>query len=298
LDAKPLRPEDVTDVTGRVHRLLEDFDVVATMPYVALLSRSSGDTLRRNVVTALVATGGRLSSLDYVRKTYVSDAPTKVNEARAAYVRAYQAAKEYIADMRAGLRPRESGPSFGVLGAAIAMERLPASFFSAHLMYMLGHMYEGHAVSRLALEQIAWSYVASTLNDLTDVAQIRTTKAVSKLKRFAPQVGRLYGYLSTKTHIDFSSHGEFFGAESGRCFVVHAEVDWLTSAEVILALADVFGLVWESSQAKYLDDLQAVVLSSDGHIPRADRPFLQTASQCLEDIRNSLCQAEAQGSPT
>jgi hypothetical protein len=152
----------------KVHDLLEDFEVVATDQYTALIPRYFHiRTLSENVMSAVIAASYGLASIDYAKKRYyVSEEIDEGLEARSEklqYIKAYVSAKRYISGMihKFSNKEEQPPPSSGVFGASLVLERLQYSFFCAHLLYSLGHRYEGHSVSRLILEQIAWAHVAS-----------------------------------------------------------------------------------------------------------------------------------------
>ena len=108
------------------------------------------------------------------------------------------------------------------------------------------------------LEQIAWAYEAFSLEELDKVKRIVTTKALSKLTKLIPWCGRLYGFLSQKTHIDYENHIEFLRIENGKNVILHGQAAFYEYAQVILYLADLFGIVWEVSQFHYLKKTEAV----------------------------------------
>jgi hypothetical protein len=268
----------------RARELLEDFEVIATMQDMALVRRQHvSENLQLNVRAAVVASTLRLSSIDYARRRYLPSheiqEPSEEDSPRAAYTTAYCSAKAYMSHLTEKLRTTgRPDPSVGVFGASLVLERLASSFFCAHFLYRMGHKYEGHAVARLILEQIAWAYAAHQSDDLDFVEKIETTRSIGALKHFVPEAGRLYGFLSTKTHIDYSSHMEFLRVEDGKNVVLHAQPHYEEYAEVILLLADIFGLVWEVSQNAYLDDFEAI----DVHrLPKSDRAFLAVLKEHL-----------------
>lgn len=267
----------------RARELLEDFEVIATLQHMALIPRQPGsEHLRLNVRAAVVASTLRLSSVDYARRRYVSSHEIQEPDEkspRAAYTTAYRSAKAYMSRLTEKLQTSgRPDPSVGVFGASLVLERLAPSFFCAHFLYRMGHKYEGHAVARLILEQIAWAYAAHHSDDLAFLENIETTRSVGALKRFLPEAGRLYGFLSTKTHIDYSSHMEFLRIEDGKNVVLHAQPHYEEYAEVILRLADIFGLVWEASQSAYLDDFEAI---DANRCPKSDRAFLAVLKEHL-----------------
>jgi hypothetical protein len=272
----------------RARELLEDFEVIATMQDMALVPRQHiSENLRLNVRAAVIASTLRLSSIDYARRRYVPSHETQETSEespRAAYTTAYHSAKAYMSRLTEKLQTSgRLDPSVGAFGASLVLERLAPSFFCAHFLYRMGHKYEGHAVARLILEQIAWAYAAHQSDDLAYLENIETTRSVGALKRFVPEAGQLYGFLSTKTHIDYSSHMEFLRVEDGKNVVLHAQPHYEEYAEVILLLADIFGLVWEVSQNAYLDDFEAI--DADRR-PKSDRAFLAILKEHLFRISN------------
>lgn len=214
-------------VGERTRELLEDFDVVGTLQYLVLLPRGQYFRhLRENLRAAVVASTLHLQSLDYAKRRYceAKDDDEHLNPTVVAYIGAYSASKAYVTRLLGKVKTEGCpDPTLGVFGASLALERLPPSFFCAHFLYRMGHSYEGHAVSRLILEQVAWAYAAHALDDLEAIKKIDTTRALSRLKRFAPVAGEMYGFLSKKTHIDYSSHREFLQVEDGRNVVLHAQ---------------------------------------------------------------------------
>lgn len=288
-----------TRVGERARALLEDFDVIATIQDVVLVPGNPfGQTLKENVRAAMVAEAFRFSSIDYAKRRYCRSNPSNEDNSQEAeplraYIKAYRCAKAYIHRMLEKLDPKGlPDPELGVFGSSLVLERLTSSFFSAHLLYRLGHRYEGHAVSRLIVEQIAWAYAAYPLQDIRDIEEIETTRAVSQLKCFAPDAGRLYGFLSTKTHIDYRSHPEFLAVERDRNIILHAQPEFLEYAQVILQLADLFGLVWELSQRSYIKTPETIRAGPSGSLVRQDRPFLETMNNHLSKFKSAPSQTD------
>ncbi|PKN52307.1 MAG: hypothetical protein CVU55_07180 [Deltaproteobacteria bacterium HGW-Deltaproteobacteria-13] len=277
----------------RIRQLLEDFEVVGTGLEIAIIPRYRFEySLRDNIQAAIVASTMRLSSIDYAKKQYcktislVEDVGEDAVEAQ--YILAYKSAKKYIDELITRLSANDKPrPSKGVFGASLVLERLPYSFFSAHLLYELGHRYEGHAVSRLILEQIAWAHAAYTLDCIDDIKAIITTKVVSKLKKVIPLGGKLYGFLSKKTHLDYQSHPDFLRVDNSKNVILHTQFEFYEYAQIILHLADLFGIVWELSQFKYLEKTECIE-TIDGLLTiRKDRPFLKILKEHLNNIETA-----------
>ncbi len=271
----------------RARELLEDFDIIATVQEMALIPKHANSSLKSNVHAAVVASTLGLASVDYARRRYARHEDDDSNDESklTAYVGAYHAAKTYMSRLVANLcTDGKPDPTVGVFGASLVLERLAPSFFCTHFLYRMGHRYEGHAVARLILEQIAWAYAAHDLDDLSLIEKISTTRCITALKRLTPSAGILYGFLSEKTHIDYSSHMEFLRVENGQNVVLHAQPHFKEYGEVILRLADLFGIIWEISQAGYLETVETI----DVHrTPRADRPFLTNINEHMKRIEEA-----------
>lgn len=280
--------EDLFDLGHRIRDLLEDFELIGNMSLAALIPNQPWDTsLKNNIKAALAASTLRLKSLDYAKRTYCCDRPTEVSEDDCRkYIKAYKVAKTYMSTVVKRLESDgKELPSNGVFGASLALERLKASFFSAHLLFRLGNEYEGYAVSRMILEQIAWAYSAYSLTDVEEIQNIVTTKTITKLRKLVPEVGILYKFLNTKTHIDYASHGEFVKIENNKNYVVHGHGNFYDYVRVILYLADLFIIVWEISQFHYLSDVESVEIDNGTIKIIVSRPFDKVINDLLRDFK-------------
>lgn len=266
--------------SGRIEALVADLLTLQTR-FPALAS-DSDQALLEDVSAVLVAQRERLSSLDYARNKAREMHLQSEESPLHLYHETYLAAAAYMERMIARLDP--SGlpdPSPGVFRAALALERLPASLLSAHLLYELGHRFEGHAVSRLMLEQIAWALSVSLLDDPSKIQQVRGHSEMKRLTSLVPPAGRLYGSLSKLAHIYSSFHREFFVESEDGHRVIHAEMRTQEYAEHLLMLADVFGIVWEVTQADYLPGLETVVRTDNEFRIVVDRPFFKECNDII-----------------
>lgn len=279
------------DFTERLQHLLEDFDLLGTAHSIALIPRQrSCQAMRENVLAAIIASSTDLKSIDYVKKNYVKNMSSGIDSDNVdiEYIRAYKSAKRYISKLMSKLSGEGLPlPSNGVFGASVVLERLPSSFFSAHLLYRLGYRYEAHAVSRLILEQIAWAHAAYELENLDEIKKIETTKTISKLKKIIPKCGIIYGYLSKKTHIDYESHRDFLHVNNGENVVLHTQHQFYEYAQIILHLADLFGIVWELSQYKYLSEVEAIQKKDNIYSVNEYRPFAAIIKEHLDKVETA-----------
>ena len=290
-----------TSAAEKVHDLLEDHEVLSTNLYTAIIPRHFNvRTLSENVEAAVVASSYGLASIDYAKKRYCKSDPIDESledkSERIQYIKAYKSAKKHISSMISKFTDSDEDlplPSNGVFGASIVLERLMYSFFCAHLLYSLGHRYEGHAVSRLILEQIAWAHTACRFENVDDIKKIVTTKTISKLKKTHPVAGQLYGFLSKKIHIDYKSHFDFLHVKDGKNVINHTQNEFYEYAEIILYLADLYGIVWEISQHEYLTELESIGITNDGYSIREDRPFLIIINDHLSKIERAANRANS-----
>jgi hypothetical protein len=274
-----------------LRRLLENFELVGNRLAIALLRRPVvPPSLRENVHAAIVASTLGLSSLDYTKKRYsvpdVEPEPeTPDMKAYDLYIKSYAAAKEYVYRIISKLQPEGvPPPRDGVFGASLVLQRLPDSFFSAHILYLLGYRYEGHAVARLILEQIAWAYAAVKMIHIGGISRIVTTKAVSQLRKALPAAGKLYGYLSEKAHIDYSDHHDFLFMEKGRYKILRTQRNYGEYSSVLLSLADLFGIVYELSQFDYIPSPETLSRKDNRFDVDSHRPFLAQMKSLLQEF--------------
>jgi hypothetical protein len=289
-----------SDYSSYVHELLEDFEVLGQRKHMALICRDDDLVdLRANVLAASLTSYFGLKSVDSIKHQYadfLTADQDDISRPQHAYVDAYRCVKKYIWKMHHKLKTKGlPQPSLGVFGAGLVLDRLLYSFFCAHFLYRLGHRYEGHAISRLILEQIAWAYAAHNLDDVKDIAKIKTTQSITSLKCLYPEASHLYGFLSKKTHIDYTNHFEFLRIKNGKNAILHAQPEFEEYAQVLFTLGDVFGIVWELSQFDYIKKHEAIEINKKGVVSiRSDRPFLAEMRKHLEIIREFVSENSPQ----
>jgi hypothetical protein len=274
-----------------VRKLLEDFEVATAgqLGHLALIPNYPAGinvNLYENVQAAVLASLLDIRSIDYAKKKYYHARPktSKRNQsARSKYIAAYKSAKEQIEEEIAKVNGEPE--SLGIFGASIVLRRLVSSFFSAHLLYSLGHEYEAHAISRLILEQIAWAYTAYPFDDIRYIKRIAPTKAITGLQKVAPDSGRLYGFLSKKTHIDYDSHSEFIDIQGG--MILLSQDQYYDYANIILTLADLFCIIWEITQFDFMSGQEFVEKKGTAFVIKQNRPFLKIIRKHLNAMKKT-----------
>jgi hypothetical protein len=170
----------------------------------------------------------------------------------------------------------------GCYAASVALERLSGSFRAARLLYRLGLNYEGDAVSRQALEQIAWAYAVQPIDDLDQVAKVSSSRSITLLRRQVPLVGRFYGQLSGSAHLGLIEHHPLVTIEDGRPTITYAWNRARVSARVLLQLADLWVIVWEWVNRDYFVSLEAIAPTEELTVLDA-RPFKAVAENILRN---------------
>jgi len=263
------------------YEMIDDFIPVASMMHVVLIPRRArGTSLHINTQAAVAATGGRLSSLAYAKRAYVDESqitenhrPTAPDLLREVYASCLQHMDKAMNQLQAnGPRP----PTLGEFAGSVALERLRPSFKSAHLLYRIGHWIDADTVARLILEQIAWASAIPRIDAEDELRSIRSSRAVTGLSRLWPQAGRLYGELSEAAHLNLRQHHRFVGHLDHRTTITVRELALEHAVSVLLALSDMFVIVWEATQAPFLNgQFTAGSWFDDTYRVDSRRPFLQ-----------------------
>lgn len=263
---------------GMLLDTIEDFDMVATFGGAAVLypARYEHTNLPENLHAAVAATTLRLRSLDYAKSRYGQTRRRQPHKSsHDLYIDAYRLAKAHIGACSNAFEPNaELEVGFGTFAASIALQRLVTSVLGAHLLYRIGLNFEGDAVARHVLEQIAWAVAAAELDDEEQLRQLSPTRAVSKLKPLAPYAGPLYGRLSETTHASLTQHRRVVRSEGETLSVLLAWDRPAWSALTLLQLADLWVLAYEWTQQGHMKSFLALDRSA-GYAPLVDRPFLK-----------------------
>ncbi|GAA2074390.1 hypothetical protein GCM10009758_17050 [Microbacterium hatanonis] len=251
-------------------------------------SRDPDGDLNEDLRAVALATTLGMKSLDKARKQFASLPGAVEHPPRAAYIQAYKRAMSHVESCRRSLQTNEHAPlTEGMFAGSVAMERLIHTMFSAHVLYQLRLRIEADAVARVALEQIAWSVAVAPLDDFESVAKVQPQRSMSAMKSLVtqPSAGRLYSYLSSSAHAGIGQHLAVFDVDDdGRGLIRHGVTDWAGSAQVVMSIADLWVVAYESVQHDHLSRLTSV---TGGPPFTADpkRPFLTEMIDTINEIR-------------
>lgn len=103
-----------------------------------------------------------------------------------------------------------SEPRSGQVYAANVLIRMRSTFHAVNQLILGGLALEAESIVRQGLEQCAWAFAVTKLDDLEEIDDTSPTKSVSLLKFYFPGAGRIYGKLSESVHASLSSQERFF----------------------------------------------------------------------------------------
>ncbi len=103
----------------------------------------------------------------------------------------------------------------GLFAAEMALIRLKPTFLATIFLIMQGYAFETAALCRLILEQYGFAYTVFTINDTEKILQTKVTKTISNLKKLLPYSGKLYGELSSQSHLDPKDTRHYIGIKNG-----------------------------------------------------------------------------------
>lgn len=247
-ESGPSLPEKFIEFPYSVSKLLDDFVAVSDFQFMLLLPSGVPAELKQNLIAAAKAHSLGLRSIDYVLKRY---GPWQVGEdesqSESHTKNMLDKSVEEVGEIIERFTSVENKPGvLGLVAAGGALHRLHSSFRAASLMIRLGYVFESFVILRLILEQAAWAYAVHEIDDEDAFRKVSSTKAVTKLKRFLPYVGPVYGLLSDYAHIAPYVTSEYIEAhEDDYRVILTSPKHNLLLSYISLRLADTFGVVAE-----------------------------------------------------
>lgn len=257
-------------------RILSDYAAIGVGKNAAMVYRQA-DSSFIEAVQAAVASAYYGISLATAKRNYVNrKMEAEDHESHQVYQNAYFAAMSHLQSTvkRFSSEGRPS-PTAGAVFSEVALRRAEGTFFAAGLLFRTGHLFEARALARMILEQVAFSYAIRNAVDVDEALGISVTGSISALKSLYPGVGRLYGALSSETHLGLDKHHRVLDFSKGDVRVRQTHgIESYYSGLILLDLADCWSVVYEITQQEYMDTLE-IWTWTDGKLElRNDRPFL------------------------
>jgi len=266
---------------------LDSYETVITPGSGAILYSGAFDRtdLPRNLHAAAVATALRLDSLDNAKRSYTAANQSQASTADRLYLDAFRASMAYMDEVGPNVVSEPDGKELlGEFAGAVALNRVRSGFRAVSILYRIGFNYEGDAVARQIIEQLAWSIAVRRSESQAELKAIQPQKVIGELKVVHPEAARLYGELSKVAHAGFVQHQQAFDTdEDGE---PHVKLAWnrlSKSAHNLLILSDAWVIAFELSQFNYLKARISVV-SSEPPEAFADRAFARDIPAIVASI--------------
>lgn len=272
---------------------LEDFVQFGDHKIVIAVPPDSSTQLKRNLLAAAKAYFMGYRSIDHVLKKYGPSWNLEIKLSRKQEVLndMLRDITNKVRQIREWMDKIENKPDkVGLFAAGAALIRLETSFRAAKALIKRGYNFEALGICRLILEQMAWAYNIHELEDGT-VFKILPTKSIAKLKNLIPNAGHLYGLLSKQAHISPHSTLRYIRfTEPCPQVVLAMTEDGVSSAFVLLLLADVFSIVVEYIYRELVPALSCLVKDGNGkYCVNESRAF----SQVISHYRGELSSQES-----
>ena len=272
---------------------LEDFVQFGDHKIVIAVPPDSSTQLKRNLLAAAKAYFMGYRSIDHVLKEYGPswNLETKLSRKQEILNDMLRDITNKVRQTREWMDKIENKPDkVGLFAAGAALIRLETSFRAAKALIKRGYNFEALGVCRLILEQMAWAYNIHELEDGT-VFKILPTKSIAKLKNLIPNAGHLYGLLSKQAHISPHSTLRYIRfTEPCPQVVLAMTEDGVSSAFILLLLADVFSIVVEYIYRELVPALSCLVKDGNGkYCVNESRAF----SQVISHYRGELSSQES-----
>lgn len=178
------------------------------------LASGASDQLRKNLMASVIAEKLGYASVDYVRKTYLSDlephrsSDFNLREMGTKNVGAYE---EFY---RSFQPPRKDAP-LGVFAFDLTMVRARSALELLLVLARQGFLIEACLVARGVLEQLAYAVHVHDKLDDKDVFDVKPQALIKGMTGVCSSAGKAYGFLSKLSHYDPKMHYHFIGDEAG-----------------------------------------------------------------------------------
>lgn len=174
------------------------------------LKSSYPESLKKKVAAVLISEFVGLKSIDNIMKTYMRDVSYPV----AAESRLDLRVREFVSKRISAFDGQLYALSISFNGklsgnTVIGLLTLKRAVFSMDLLAYCGQrgaLFEGVAIARMMLEQIAWAFSVANSLDENAVHKISATQSISALKTQIACAGEFYGWLSQHAHWKFDAH--------------------------------------------------------------------------------------------
>lgn len=279
-------PDEIEAMQAAISRhILEDHIQVGLNASAVHVPRDAPKELIKYVHAATIA-HNLGTTFDHAFNHFLPEEKPNIPAIHLAFQEMYYTGIQHMDETLQRMNPQVE-PNAGEVFSDAALSRARNTYYVAALLYREGHMIEAHAMSRLMLEQIAWSFSVFEKQDRKAAEKVLPTKAIGKLKKKIEPVGKLYGMLSQYVHLPLKGHDEFINLSSGKSstlmqFGAHSYY----FGQILAHLADYWADIYEYTQARHFKQLENWIEEPSGLVLSPNRPFKKTIDPLLENLKN------------
>lgn len=191
-DIKPLYSIDDMDY----------FELYGDLTYCFAVPLYTQDEVKKRLMAAIKSYKLQYTGIDYTYKKYAHKWKFNTNR-NESYIKSYEMLKPLLRTLDGlgnDLNNLEESVNIGRFAIITGVTRLRNTFRAIQSQIAKGYHIEAISLIRLLLEQTAWYYEIYEDNE-GELFNCQPHKSIKELKKFIPDVGRLYGELSKYSHV-------------------------------------------------------------------------------------------------
>lgn len=239
--------------------------------YEILIHEKFDNDLRNKISAAIISHLADYRSIDYILKTITIEQADKndikLNDTTSEILEVIKSRLGEIQEKFERVKYREERiVTFGIVAA---LKRLTISYDSCILLINLGCYFEANCIIRMIFEQLNYCTNICDLSDedyeskLKSCDNVLKPNSILKLKTIIKHidVGRLYGSLSRKAHIDNSEFHKFIQYDKtikDHLITIRSRKETSISAILLLVVAYINEVVLEYSFKEYISDFEFI----------------------------------------
>ncbi|KGB51886.1 hypothetical protein FG91_03934 [Sphingopyxis sp. LC81] len=247
------------------------------------LTADASHSLRQSVTAAVIAERMGYSSIDYVKKRYLSNIEEHIS--RDEPLRTLYRFHEFsYNEFYHSFEPRTDAP-IGVFAFDLAMVRARTALELLVSVARQGFMIEAALVARSLVEQFSYAAYVWDKTEDAEVFDVHPQNLLRNLKDICPSSGRAYGLLSKMAHYNPREHYHFIGDTEGATVNQRSWKFKIISSAWAFFIFDLNYLVFERFYGEY--DTFAIVQRLRGSALKAfDRHFAGVSASEVEEVRS------------
>jgi hypothetical protein len=242
------------------------------------------EELIRRIGAAVLSYQAGNSAIDYTYKRYFKDHPYVMDDGSRIDLKISREIKHKMDLLSeavyqvSSLEPKKGGAFI----SEWTFLRIPFSIKFLLSCANRGAFFEGTAIARMILEQVAWANAIDHLDDFEVVKRTSATKSIGLLKAEFENVGRLYGWLSMPAHWAYEGHVSAMHFEDGNTFALFATSRFKACSLALTILMTILSIkIFLSMKKSSLDE---ILRQSDGLAKPSEFPWSTRDGEAVPNL--------------